>query len=229
MATLFIPASADVPAAQRRALAWSDMIPRASDYRDALTLARAPTMKIVLIITIMRIAASSIQDSFYPVWLASIGLPATQIGILITVSSAVAAASSLWVVPVTRIMSPLWVLIWTSMGSIIFVSITPSLDSLSLLMAAAALRGLCMGLSQPLMLSILADAAGPGFLARGAALRTTANRVAASVTPISMGAVASVAGLAASFHIIGAVLLGGFGLIALYVKKHAGITEKTRD
>ena len=229
VATLFIPASADVPAAQRRALAWSDMVPRGSDYRDALTLAREPAMKIVLIITVMRIAASSIQDSFYPVWLASIGLPATQIGILITVSSAVAAASSLWVAPVTRIMNPLWVLIWTSMGSIIFVSITPSLDSLSLLMAAAALRGLCMGLSQPLMLSILADAAGPGFLARGAALRTTANRVAASVTPISMGAVASVAGLAASFHIIGAVLLGGVGLVALYVKKHGAITEKTRD
>ena len=50
--------------------------------------------QIVLVITVMRIAASSIQDSFYPVWLQQIGLPATQIGLLITVSSAIAAASS---------------------------------------------------------------------------------------------------------------------------------------
>ena len=227
-AGFLIPHSADLPVAERRSLAWSDLVPRGSDYRDAFTLAREPAMKIVLIITIMRIAASSIQDSFYPVWLASIGLPATQIGFLITVSSALAAASSLWVAQVTRFLNPLWVLIWTSMGSIIFVSITPALGSLSMLMIAAALRGLCMGISQPLMLSILADAAGPGFLARGAALRTTANRVAASLTPMSMGAVASVAGLAASFHIIGGVLLGGVGLVAFYVKTHAAVTAKTR-
>ena len=93
-AAFFIPHAADVPAADRRRLVWSDIVPRGSDYRDAITLAREPAMKIVLIITVMRIAASSIQDSFYPVWLASIGLPATKIGILITVSSALAAASS---------------------------------------------------------------------------------------------------------------------------------------
>ena len=229
LSTMFIPHSADMPATERRKLEWSDLTPRVSDYRDAFALACEPAMKIVLIITIMRIAASSIQDSFYPVWLASIGLPATQIGILITVSSALAAASSLWVAEVTRLMNPIWVLIWTTMGSIIFVSITPALGSVFLLMCAAALRGVCMGISQPLMLSILADASGPGYLARGAALRTTANRVAASVTPISMGAAASVAGLAASFPIIGGLLLAGLGLAAFYVKTHPAVTEKTRE
>ncbi len=225
----FIPHSADMPASERRKLVWGDLAPRASDYHDAFALACEPAMKIVLVITIMRIAASSIQDSFYPVWLASIGLPATQIGLLITVSSALAALSSLWVAKITQLMNPLWVLIWTTMGSIIFVSITPALGSISLLMGAAALRGVCMGLSQPLMLSILADASGPGFLARGAALRTTANRVAASFTPISMGAAANVTSLAASFHIIGGVLLAGLGLAAFYVKTHPTVTDRTRD
>ena len=228
-AAIFIPRSADGPASERRALVWSDMTPRVADYRDAFKLAAEPAMKIVLIITVMRIAASSIQDSFYPIWLQSIGLTATQIGGLITISSALAALSSLWVAPVTRLLNPLWVLIWTAMGSIIFVAITPSLDSLAALGIAAALRGLCMGISQPLMLSILAEAAGPGFLARGAALRTTANRVAASVTPITMGSVAHTFGLAASFHIIGAMLLAGVGLVAFYVKTHPATTEKTRE
>ncbi len=229
VAAWFIPREADGPIAERRALKWNDMVPRASDYRDAFQLARDPAMKIVLVITVMRIAASSIQDSFYPVWLASIGLPATQIGVLITVSSALAAVSSLWVAPVTRVLNPLWVLIWTAAGSIIFVSVTPSLDSFALLMTAAALRGLCMGVSQPLMLSILADAAGPGFLARGAALRTTANRVAASVTPVTMGSVAHFVGLAASFHIVGAILLAGVGLVGFYVRTHPVASETTRE
>ena len=229
VAAWFIPREADGPETERRALAWSDIVPRVADYRDAFNLAKEPAMRIVLVITVMRIAASSIQDSFYPVWLSSIGLPATQIGILITVSSALAAISSLWVGPVTRRLNPLWVLIWTAAGSIIFVSITPALDSLGLLMISAALRGLCMGISQPLMLSILADAAGSGFLARGAALRTTANRVAASVTPISMGSIAHVVGLAASFHVVGGLLLGGVGLVAWYVKTHPAVTDKTRE
>jgi MFS family permease len=225
-AAFFIPRSADVPAAERRALAWSDLKPRLADYRDALKLAVEPSMKIVLVITVMRIAASSIQDSFYPVWLQQIGLPATQIGLLITVSSAIAAASSLWVAQVTRLMNPLWVLIWSSMGTVIFVAVTPSLDSYLLLMIAACLRGFCMGVSQPLMLSILAEAAGAGYLARGAALRTTANRVAASVTPVSMGMIAQSAGLAASFHIVGAMLMGALFLVAWYVKTHPWTAAK---
>ena len=229
LAAWFIPREADGPETERRTLVWSDVVPRMADYRDAFMLAREPAMKIVLVITVMRIAASSIQDSFYPVWLVSIGLPATQIGILITVSSALAAVSSLWMSPVTRLFNPLWVLIWTAAGSIIFVSITPSLDSLALLMIAAALRGLCMGISQPLMLSILAEAAGSGFLARGAALRTTANRVAASVTPVTMGSIAHVTGLAASFHIVGAILLAGVGLVAFYVKTHPATAKKARE
>ena len=200
-----------------------------SYYQDALKLAVEPAMKIVLVITVMRIAASSIQDSFYPVWLQQIGLPATQIGLLITVSSAIAAASSLWVAQVTRLMNPLWVLIWSSMGTVIFVAITPSLDSYMLLMIAACLRVFCMGVSQPLMLSILAEAAGAGFLARGAALRTTANRVAASVTPISMGAIAHAVGLGASFHIIGAILAGALFLVAFYVKTHPWTAEKAKE
>ncbi len=229
VAAWFIPLSADGPATGRGGLTWRDAVPRLADYRDAFRLAREPAMRIVLIITVMRIAASSIQDSFYPVWLNQIGLPATQIGILITVSSALAALSSLWVEPVTRVFNSLWVLIWTAAGSIVFISITPSLASLWMLMVAAALRGVCMGISQPLMLSILAEAVGPGFLARGAALRTTANRVAASVTPITMGAVAHFAGLAASFHVTGAILLAGVGIVGIYVKTHPSVTEKTGD
>ena len=86
-----------------------------------------------------------------------------------------------------------------------------------------------MGLSQPLMLSILADASGSGALARGAALRTTANRVAAAVTPISMGSVASITGLAASFHIIGLALTGVMVVIAIRVMRRPDINQNARE
>ena len=229
VSAMFITSDADGSTAERRKLRWGDLIPRLSDYRDAVSMAAEPAMQTVLLITVMRIAASSVQDSFYPVYLHQIGLPATQIGLLVTCCSALGAVSSLWVGYTTRYMSPLWVLIWTTFGSIFFVSITPSLDGFWMLGAAAALRGLCMGLSQPLMLSILADAAGSGALARGAALRTTANRVASAVTPISMGSVATVAGLGASFYVIGAGLALVMALISIRVMRRPDIDAGARE
>ena len=64
---------------------------------------------------------------------------------------------------------------------------------------------------------------------RGAALRTTANPVASAMTPISMGAVASVAGLGASFHIIGAALTAVMVLISLRVVRRPEIDAGARE
>ncbi len=194
-----------------------DMLPRWSDYRAAFRLATIPAMTVVLMITVVRIAASSVQDSFYPLYLTTIGYSATQIGFLMTISAATAAASSLSIGWVTRHASPMWVLIVSAGFSVIFVSVTPLMPSFTALAAIAALRGLSMGVSQPLMMSMLIGAAGKSSQGKGAALRTTANRVAAGVTPVLMGAIAGFGGLANSFYVIGALLLTANIIIAIYV------------
>ena len=148
-----------------------------------------------------------------------IDLSATQIGLLITISSTVGALSSLTVGFTEKLMAPMWVLIWTSFGSILFVSLTPTFTSFAPLAVIAGLRGLCMGVSQPLMLSVLAEASGEGSLSRGAAVRTTANRVASASTPIAMGWIAGGFGLASSFYITGAVLAAGMCLVALRTRQ----------
>ncbi len=203
------------PEAARR-LRMSDLLPRLSDYRAAFRLATIPGMTIVLMVTVLRIAASGIQDSFYTVYLQSIGISATRIGLLVTAAAAVAAFSSLTVSFFTRWMTPVWLLIVTTFGSILFVSITPLMGSFEWLAVSAALRGFCMGLSQPLMLSILVDASGRGSQGKGVALRTTANRAASALTPVAMGAIAGFAGLDASFLVMGALL----GLATLAVSAY---------
>ncbi|MDB5508299.1 MAG: putative arabinose efflux permease, family [Hyphomicrobiales bacterium] len=200
-----------------RRLRIADLLPRLSDYRAAFRLATIPGMTIVLMVTVLRIAASGIQDSFYTIYLVSIGMSATLIGVLVTLSSALAAVSSLLVGRLTRYMPPVWLLLLTTFGSIVFVAVTPLLGSFAALAIVAAMRGVCMGISQPLMLSILVDAAGRGSQGKGVALRTTANRVAGAVTPAAMGTIASVAGLDASFLIMGALLSLATGLVAAYV------------
>ena len=204
----------------------SDMLPRWSDYRAAFRLATIPAMTVVLMITVVRIAASSVQDSFYPLYLTTIGYTATQIGLLMTISSATAAASSLSIGWITRYAQPMWVLIFSAGWSVVLVSITPLMPSFTALAIAAALRGLSMGISQPLMMSMLIGAAGKGSQGKGAALRTTANRVAAAVTPISMGAIAGVAGLGNSFFVIGGFLLVALFIIAIYVWRRPEIARE---
>lgn len=214
---LLVPRNTMTATEQGRKARIADMLPRVSDYRAAFRLATIPAMTVVLMITVVRISASSVQDSFYPLYLATIGYSATQIGLLMTISSATAAASSLTIGWVTRYAQPMWVLIVSAAWSIVFVSITPLMPSFTALAIAAALRGLSMGISQPLMMSMLIGAAGKSSQGKGAALRTTANRVAAAVTPIFMGGVAVTAGLANSFFVVGAILLAAVTIISIYV------------
>ena len=196
----------------------ADLTPRLADYRAAFALALVPAMVIVLIISVFRIAASSIQDSFYPVYLHSIGMTGSQIGLLITLSSAVAAGGALLVGRASRLVDPLWLLILMSIGSIVFISITPLFTSMLALSLIAIARGFCMGLSQPLMLSLLVGAAERNAQGLGVALRTTANRAAAAVTPMTMGIIAAFIGLANSFLVVGALLLAGMVGVIHYVR-----------
>ena len=201
-----------------RKIELADLTPRLADYRAAFALALVPAMVIVLIISVFRIAASSIQDSFYPVYLHSIGLNGSQIGLLITLSSAVAAGGALLVGRASRIVDPLWLLILMSIGSIVFIAITPLFTSVLALSLIAILRGFCMGLSQPLMLSLLVGAAERNAQGLGVALRTTANRAAAAITPMTMGVIAVFFGLANSFLVVGALLLAGMIAVVHFVR-----------
>lgn len=222
---LLLPADTGARNSARKAR-LSDIVPRAADYLAAFRLATIPAMSVVLMITVVRIAASSVQDSFYPLYLATIGYSATQIGLLVTISSMTAALSSLTISWITRLAPPMWVLIVSAGLSVVTVSVTPALHSFTALAVVAGLRGLTMGVSQPLMMSMLIGAAGPGSQGKGAALRTTANRIAAAVTPISMGAVAAVTSLAWSFYVIGGTLLLATLLVAFHVARRPELARE---
>lgn len=205
--------------------ALGDLVPKWSDYAASFRLATLPAVGVMLAITVIRVASSAVQDSFYPLYLNHAGFSATQIGLLVTISAAVAAVGALCVAPAIRFIKPLWLLLLATVGAIVFVAVTPLLQSFAWLAVASGLRGFCMGISQPLILSILVHAAGPGSQGKTIALRTTANRAAAGLTPVGMGVAAASAGLAASFFIVGGLLLAGCALMALYMRKRPELTQ----
>jgi MFS family permease len=197
-----------------------DLVPRLSDYVDAFRMMAVPAILLIVMVTVLRMGGNGMQSSFYVVYLEDIGYTGTIIGLLIGAAGLLGFAGALSVAPLTRLMQPYWLLILTVAGTIAFVAVTPLIGGVFLLLLiASALRGGAMGLSQPLMISILARASGSKNQGKGVGLRTTANRLSSMLVPVLMGAVVEVAGIEASFYIIGAFLIGMMGLVALHVKR----------
>ena len=206
-------------------VALGDLMPKLADYIAAFRLMAIPAVVFVVAVTMLRMAGNGIQNSFYVVYLRSIDITATEIGLLLAVASVLGGAGALAIGPVARTFRPHWLLLITVTGSIVLVAITPLLGSFFLLMIASGLRGGTMGMSQPLMISILSRATGRESQGKSVGLRATANRLTATVLPIIMGGIVELAGLEASFLIIGAALVALMALLAVHVKRTPALSD----
>ncbi|MCZ6885260.1 MAG: MFS transporter [Alphaproteobacteria bacterium] len=185
---------------------WRDALPRGTDYVAAFKLMAIPAIAFVVAVTLLRHSSNGILTSFYVVWLKTEGYTGTLIGILISVSSILGGVGSLCAGRLARLFTSYRVLVVAVCCALILLAITPMLG-FWLLLAASALRGGFMGVSQPLLISLMAQSAGQAQ-GKAVGLRTTANRVAILITPVIMGAIAEFVGIEASFYVMGVFLVG---------------------
>lgn len=207
-----------------------DLLPRLGDYIVAFRLMAIPAILLVVMVTVLRMAGNGMQGSFYVVYLEGVGYSGTLIGVLLGAAGVLGFGGALAAGPLSRAMQPYWLLILAVVGTIVLVAVTPLIGGVFLLLlAASALRGGALGLSQPLMISILAKAAGQGNQGKGVGLRTTANRLASMLVPVLMGGVVEWAGIEASFYLVGGVLVLLMGLVALHVRRAPGFRPAATD
>ncbi len=203
---------------------WRDALPRVGDYVAAFRLIAIPAIAFVVAVTLLRHSSNGILTSFYVVWLESIGIEGTLIGVLISVSSVLGSVGSLCAGWLAKVFTSYRVLVVTVCCSIFCVAITPALSTYVLLLIASALRGGFMGVSQPLLISLMAQSAGDAQ-GKAVGLRTTVNRLAILAIPVVMGGVAEVLGIAASFYVVGALLIVLMLLVGYHSRKaFAGAT-----
>ncbi len=88
-----------------------------------------------------------------------------------------------------------------------------------MLAIASGLRGGTLGMSQPLMISILSRATGRESQGKGVGLRATANRLTATIIPVVMGVIADAVGVGNSFFIVGGTVIGLLLVVALLVHR----------
>lgn len=199
---------------------WATVIPHPSDYIAAFRLLAIPAVLLVVIMSVLRVIGEAVNASFYVVYLDSIGLSGTAIGLLQSAYSMFGAASALSAGRMARLFNPFWLLVGAVVLGTVFISITPLLGGVYLLLMLAMMaRGSVTGLVQPLMLSIVSRATDSGSQGRAVGLRATANRLAMTFTPILMGAIVEVLGIEASFYVIGFLTVSLLLVVALYVKR----------
>ncbi|WP_438363811.1 MFS transporter [Streptomyces hyaluromycini] len=75
-----------------------------------------------------------------------------------------------------------------------------------------AVLGFCLGVGQPLSMTTVVQAAPDGARSTALALRLTGNRLGQVAAPAAAGLVAGVAGVAAPFVMLGALLLVSSGV-----------------
>ena len=209
----------------RKPVSAGDLMPRLSDYIDALRMMAVPAILLVVMASTLRMAGQGMHGSFYVVYLEGIDFSGTLIGVLLSAGSLVGFAGSISVGPLVRRWAPHWLLIGSVAGGVLCVTVTPLLGGIFLaLLVVAGLRGGAMGLAQPLMISILAQSAGRDQ-GKGVGIRTTANRLVSFVIPIAMGGVVELVGLEGSFYVVGGTLLA----LCLAVAVHAQAAPRGRD
>lgn len=208
---LMLPAAAVVGPPPAR-VSLRTLLPSFSDYADAIRLLAMPALLFAMTITMLRQVGAGIQGSFYVVYLKSIGVTGTMIGLIMTVNGIVGLAGSLTVAPLLRLVSHRRLLLWTSAASVLFVAVTPLLPGITLLTIASGLRGGVLAASLVLIVSLIAQSAGPAKLGKAMGLRVTVNQAMSGIVPVVMGGVTELVGIDASFYWTGGVALALFAL-----------------
>ena len=225
IAALCLPQVTTAVQTEQRAATARDLVPRFSDYLDAFRLLAIPAVLFVIMVSFVRHSSTSMQNSFYVVYLDGIGISATEIGLLFAASAAVGAIGALATGRLTSYIQPAFFLVLSVLGTIVFMGMTPLLGFYALLMLVIAVRGSCLGFSQVLMISILGRALNPTSQGKGVALRTTSNRVMNTALPPVVGGIVEIAGLQNAFYIVGGVGAVLMGLLFIHAWRHNAFRE----
>ena len=218
----------DASAAAR--LTWRDLMPRMSEYAASFRLLAVPAIAVALMAGMLSHVGGSMHSTFYVVWLDGIGMSGTTIGILFAFSSLAAAAGAFLAGPASRTRKPYVVMFGCILTSVLALSATPLLGTAIVALAAgAALRGFTNGVNQPLVISTVLRSVGPEIQGKAVGIRGTANRVSSIGSPMIMGALAEVAGLEASFYLIGIAVIVLTGLLARHVARRPDLARIGAD
>jgi MFS family permease len=191
-------------------------------YRAAWSLARRPDLRFILWVAFIIIFAWSIKSSFYPLYLQSVGLSKSSIGLVF----ACLGAGSLVVRPLVGLAAARFgrrrVLLRAVMVATVAIGLIPFMTRIAPLALAAVVTGMAWGFTQPLTMSLMASGVARGERGLALSLRMTSNRLAEVISPILFATLVAAAGLRSAFFFSAAALAVGVWIIGRGAVDEAG-------
>ena len=194
-------------------------------HRLVHTILRERGVGAVLFISFIVVCAQTLQQTFYPLYLNTVGLSPTLIGIVIAaISLGSMVVRSLLSRGVDRfgyaaLLNGATALLAVTLG------ITPLLRQFWPLVAVSALMGASLGFTQPLTMSLMVESVAAELCGVALGIRQGVQRLGAILSPMVFGVVTTAFRIEWAFFLGCAALLGAVPIIAS-VTGHLGAPQR---
>jgi MFS family permease len=165
-----------------------------------------------IFISLSVLSATDILTAYLPVVGEHRGIAPSVIGVLLSIRAAATIACRLVLTPLLQLLGRAALLTATCLlAGVLCAGIALPLPVWSIGLMLAVL-GFCLGVGQPLSMTTVVQAAPDDARSTALALRLTGNRLGQVAAPAGAGLVAGVAGVAAPFVMLGALLVLSAGV-----------------
>jgi DHA1 family inner membrane transport protein len=173
----------------------------------AARLLTLPRLQTAMILTFVRLAIPSIWQPFVPLLLvSSAGFSVGVAGAVISAAAAVGMVVSLTAGRLSAYASPEALCIVALVSAVAGIMLVPHVLSMPAVFLAAVLIGVGDGLSLPLLIVLVSEAAPPGQRNLAIGARNAVNSLSAAIAPLGVAPLVSNLGAVAAFSTAGGVL-----------------------
>ncbi|SEC67604.1 Predicted arabinose efflux permease, MFS family [Streptomyces sp. 2231.1] len=160
-----------------------------------------------ILISLSVLSATDILTAYLPVVGEHRGITPSVVGVLLSLRAGATIACRLVLTPLLRLLGrPALLTVTCLLAAVLCAGIAVPVPVWALGLTLTVL-GFCLGVGQPLSMTTVVQAAPDGARSTALALRLTGNRLGQVAAPAAAGLVAGVAGAAAPFVMLGALLL----------------------
>ncbi|MFA9431917.1 MFS transporter [Egicoccus sp. AB-alg2] len=188
---------------------------RGTGLRAAAGLTRIPGIQVALVLTSARLWISTIFSTFLPVFLVEQAVDPAVAGVVMATAGFVAACMAPTAGGWAQRMTPQWATIAGLGCGAVGLLIAPASTAMPWVFLTPALIGVAIGLSLPLLISIVTTAAPDDCRGLALGLRGTVNQGASTAAPVVVGPLMSAVGLTLGFLAGGGIGLALLGIAAL--------------
>jgi MFS family permease len=165
-----------------------------------------------IFISLSVLSATDILTAYLPVVGEHRGIAPSVIGVLLSIRAAATIACRLVLTPLLQLLGRAALLTATCLLAGVLcagIALPVPVWAIGLMLA---ILGFCLGVGQPLSMTTVVQAAPDDARSTALALRLTGNRLGQVAAPATAGLVAGVAGVAAPFVMLGALLILSAGV-----------------